>query len=123
MTRLKSPIIILISVLPSYNQLYKYLEENCCLSANQSGFRALHSTATCLLKNCEDWYDAMDNEEVTGLVFVDLIKVFDTVDRSILCQKLEHYGVKNRELSWFKLYPNNSRQCFRVNGVNSKIET
>ena len=44
-----------------YNQLYKYFEENCFLSANQSGFRAWHSTATCLLNNCEDWYDAMDN--------------------------------------------------------------
>ena len=36
-------------------QPYKYLEENSFLSANQTGFRALHSTATCLLKNYEDW--------------------------------------------------------------------
>ena len=106
-----------------YNQLYKYLEENCFLSANQSGFRALHSTATCLLKNCEDWYDAMDNGEITGLVYVDLIKAFDTVDHSILCQKLEHYIVENRKLSWFKSYLNNRRQFCRVNGVDSKIET
>ena len=33
-----------------YNQLYKYLDENCLLSTNQSGFSALHATATYLLK-------------------------------------------------------------------------
>ena len=65
----------------------------------------------------------MDNGEITGLVFVDLKEAFDTVDQSILCQKLEHYGVKNRELSLFESYLNNRRQFCRVNGVNSRIET
>ena len=92
-----------ISVLPlhssmfeklAYNQLYTYLEENCFLSANPSGFRALHSTANRLLKTFGDWYDAMDNGEIAGLVIVDLKKAFDTVDHSILCQKLEHYNAK-----------------------------
>ena len=77
-----------------YNQLYKCLEENFFLPTNQSRFRALHSAATCLLKDCEDWYNAIDNGEITGLVFVDFKKAFDTFDHSILCQKLEHYGVK-----------------------------
>ena len=44
-------------------QPYKHLKENSFLSAKQSGFRPLHSTATCLLNNCEDRYDAMDNGE------------------------------------------------------------
>ena len=58
-----------ISVLPvpsrifeklAFNQLYKYLEENCFFAANQSESRELHSTATCILKNCKDWYDEME---------------------------------------------------------------
>ena len=65
----------------------------------------------------------MDNGEITGLVFVDLKKVFDTIDHNTLCRKLEHCGIKNRELFWFKSYRNNRRQFCRVNGVNSKIDT
>ena len=36
-----------------YNQLYQYLERGEFLTSEQSGFRALHSSATCLLK-CND---------------------------------------------------------------------
>ena len=94
-------------------QLNKYFEENSFLSANQSGNRALRSTTTCLLNNCEDWYDAVNNGEITGLVFVDFKKAFDILDHNILCQKLEHYGMKSRELSWYKLNLNNRRQWGR----------
>ena len=39
----------------------------------------------------------------------------------ILCEKLELYGVQQRELSWFKSYLSNRKQFCRVNGVDSKI--
>ena len=39
-----------------------------------------------------------------GLVFVYLKKAFDTVDHMLLCLKLEHYGIQNREFAWFKSY-------------------
>ena len=54
---------------------------------------------------------------MTGLIFIDLKKEFDTVDHEILCQKLYLYGAQDRELAWFKSYLSK-----RANGVNSKIE-
>ena len=51
-----------------------------------------------------------------------LKKAFDTVDHEILCQKLVHYGVQQRELAWFRSYLCNQKQFCRVNGVSSKIE-
>ena len=61
------PVLSIIFQKRVHNQLYKYLEENCFLSAKQSGFRALQSSATCLPKNCKDWYAAMNNGEIIGL--------------------------------------------------------
>ena len=48
-------------------------------------------------------------------------KAFDTVDHSILYQKIEHYGQKF--VSWLKSYLSYRRQFCRVTEVDSKIAT
>ena len=105
-----------------FNQLYKYLDSNRLLSNGQSGFRLLFSTLTCLLKTTDEWYDGFDNGYMIGSVFIDLRKAFDTVNHEILCQKLEHYGVCDRNLSWFQSYLSNRKQFCRVNGIDSETE-
>ena len=105
-----------------FNQLYRYLNQNGLLSENQSGFRELHSTVTCLLKNTDDWYSELDNGHLLGLVFIDLKKAFDTVDHQLLCKKLQHYGVCQRELAWFESYLTNRKQFCRIGGVDSNTE-
>ena len=55
------------------------------------------------------------------LAFVDLKKAFDTVDHEILCLKLEHFGIKNRKLAWFKSYLSGRKQICRVNGIDSEV--
>ena len=104
-----------------YNQLYQYLERGGFLTSEQSGFRALHSSTTCLLKCTDDWYSGIDEGLLTGLISIDLKRAFDTVDHEILCQKLEHYGVVSKKLSWFKSYLCNRKQYYRINGVDSNI--
>ena len=63
----------------------------------------------------------MDERLLTGLISIDLKNAFDTVDHKFLCQRLEHYGVFGKELSWFKSYLSNRKQYFRINGVNSNV--
>ena len=103
-----------------YNQLYKYLNSHGFLSSNQSGFRALHSTLTALLKNTDDWYSGMDLGKYVGTVFIDLKKAFDTVDH-VLLQKLNHYGVQGLDLKWFESYLSNRKQFTRIDGIDSSI--
>ena len=104
------------------NQLYDYLDKNRHLFSNQSGFRALHSTVTCLLNNTDDWYVNMDNGRYTANIFIDLKKAFDTVDHDILLAKLRKYGVDNLEFAWFSSYLTNRKQYCKVNGVSSKMK-
>ena len=119
----------LISVLPVIsrlfeklvsNQVYQHMEGNGLFSSGQSAY--FQSTVTHVLKNTDGWYNGLVLGKLVGLVFSDLKKAFDTVDHEILCQKLVHYGVQQRELAWFRSYLCNRKQFCRVNGVNSKTE-
>ena len=52
----------------------------------------------------------LDAKKIPIAIFIDLSKAFDTINHSILIYKLEHYGIRNLELEWFKSYPNNRKQ-------------
>ena len=71
---------------------------------DQSGFRALHSVLTSLLKRPNDWYLNIDKGKYMAVVYIDLKKAFDTVDHDILLGKLSFCGLKGKELNWFRSY-------------------
>ena len=87
-----------------FDQLYNYLNINNLIYWGQSAYRKFHSTVTCLIKNTDKWYTGMDKGCISGTVFIDLKKAFDTVDHAILCHKLEHCGLQLNELLRFKSY-------------------
>ena len=111
-----------ISVLPCfskilerimYNRLYSYLTQNNLLYDKQFGFQKQHSTEHALMNSINKIADGFDNNLFTLGVFIDLSKAFDTVDHDILLEKLNNYGVKNKNLAWFKDYLTNRKQCIR----------
>ena len=103
-----------------FDQLYKYLNENNLLSQEQSGFRALHLTVSCLLKSTSNCYSALDSMEMVGTAFIELRSAFGTVDHLLLFRKLERYRVCNDELRWFVSYLSGRKQFCRVNGQDSQ---
>ena len=66
-----------------YDQIYAYSSEHDILSKSQSGFHSIHSTATALLEATDSWAFDIDCGNVNAVVFLDLIKAFDTVDHTI----------------------------------------
>ena len=52
---------------------------------------------------------------------MDLSKAFHTVDHAILIKKLDHHGVKGKNLLWFKSYLNNRRQFIIHNNSNTSF--
>ena len=63
-----------------YEQLHQCLEQDGFLTSEQSEFRALDSSATCLLKCTDNWYSGMDEGLLTGLISIDFKTAFHTVD-------------------------------------------
>ena len=110
------PIVSKVFEKEIFKQLYKHLNDNKLISKFQSGFRPGHSTITALIQMCDNWYENMDNGKLTGVVFIDIRKAFDSIDHAILPQKLAYYGVSQLEHTWFQSYLANRQQQCHVNG-------
>ena len=66
---------------------------------------------------------AIDNSEYTIGVFLDLAKAFDTVNHEILLKKIEHYGIREIALEWFKNYLTNRKQMIKYKSEKSESLT
>ena len=76
----------------------------------QHGFQPGHSTSMCLLNIQDKISKAMENNEYSLGIFLDLAKAFDTVDHQILIAKLDRYGIRGKALDWFRSYLDNRQQ-------------
>lgn len=99
-----------------YDQLYEYLSVNNLLSESQSGFRRFHSTMTTLLDATTEWYENMDKGKLNCVVFLDLSKAFDTVNHTILLDKLARYGLQPETVNWFSSFLTDRKQQCLVDG-------
>ena len=54
-------------------------------------------------------------------VFIDLSKAFDTVDHTLLLNKLDYYGIKGLALAWFKNYLSDRLQYVGIGSVSSHM--
>ena len=102
-----------ISILPTvskvieravHTQLYDYLKSNNILYTRQFVSRRRRSTATALVQFTKEILNNMDNGRVTGVVYLDLKKAFDTVNHSILLNKLNSIGLDSHSVKWSKSY-------------------
>ena len=105
-----------------YSRLYSFLELHNCIYELQFGFRAKHSTQHALASLTELVRLALDEGSFACGIFVDFAKAFDTVDHSILLNKLEHYGVRGLANTWFRSYLTNRKQYVSINGFNSSLK-
>ena len=67
----------------------------------------------------DEWREALDDDNLVGAIFMDLSKAFDTVDHSILIQKLAKC-IDGEEMRWFLGYLRDRKQRVCVGKAESK---
>ena len=93
------------------------------LFLNQYGFRKKHSTNLATIELTTKILQAVDNNEYTIGVFLDLAKAFDTVNHKILLEKPEHYGIRGITLQWSKNYLSNRKRIVEFKSQKSESLT
>ena len=102
-----------------HKQLISFLNKHMLLFQYQYGFRESHSTTLALIEIIDDIKSKLNNGEYVIGAYLDLKKAFDTVNHDILCDKLDHYGIRGHSLEFFKSYLTNRRQFTYCNNVSS----
>ena len=121
--------ISLISILSKplerhiHKHLMTYFEIHKLFYPLQSGFRPHHSCQSALNYLCDAWLSAINQQKLTGAVFLDLRKAFDLVSHEILAKKLSLYLRNQTSLSFFKSYLENRSQFVVTNGKTSSAQT
>lgn len=76
-------------------QLESFVARNDLLTKYQSGFRANHSCETAVNLVVADWKDEVEEGKKILVVFLDLQRAFETIDREIMTKKLSEYGIRH----------------------------
>ena len=81
-------------------QLIDYLEATNQLPPHQFGFRKHHSTQDAVTFFANHIRKGIDLGSLTGAVFIDMRKAFDTVNHTLLLNKLNDLGINGKERAW-----------------------
>ena len=104
-----------------HKRLYNFLLEHNILYQSQFGFRKNNTTVYALAQITGMIKVSIDNGKFGCGIFVDLRKAFDTVNHEILLSKLEHYGIRDSMLNWFRSYLTDCKQFVTINGNSSEL--
>ena len=104
-----------------YSKIMTHLTESNILSDFQHGFRGKRSCESQLLLAVDDFANTLNQGGQTDSILLDFSKAFDKVDHQKLCHKLEHYGIRGRQLSWIKSFLSQRTQQVVVNGKSSSL--
>jgi hypothetical protein len=90
------------------------------LTKHQHGFLRNRSTQTQLLECLNNWTEQVDKNDYVDVLYIDIAKAFDTVDHSILIQKLRCMGIRGKLLRWITMFLSHRTQVVKVGNTTSR---
>ena len=67
--------------------------------------------------------NSLDNKKTVVNVFIDLKKALDTIDHTILLQKMNHYGIHEIVNQWVSSYLSHRKKYIRIKGAKSNLQS
>lgn len=101
-------------------QLINYLESNNLIALHQSAFRVNHSCESTLNYVISELKESFETNEIAIVVFLDLKRAFETIDRERSIKKFQNYGINGKELKWFESYLTNRQQYTKYKNCESE---
>ena len=104
------------------DQIISHLNQHNLMEEKQSAYRKFHSTETALLKVKTDIIKAMDNQEITCLILLNLLAAFNTVDHNILLNRLETtFRIKDTALKWIASFLTSRTQQVAIGDLGTDL--
>ena len=97
-----------------FSRLMNHFILNEIISPYQFGFRKQISTLDAIIHFTENIYDALNGKISSLSILIDYSRAFDTVNHSILLQKLESYGVRGGALQFISSYLKDRQQAVNI---------
>ena len=101
-------------------RLDAHLSTNSLYNRFQSAYTKFHSTETALLSLHDYLIRAISQQKTTCLCLLDLSAAFDTIDHTILLNRLQSwFGIQGTVFQWFQSYLSSRSFSVLTNGIKS----
>ena len=119
-----------ISILSPFNKVFEIIikqrllnfwKKHKIFAQTQFGFRENFSTTLAITHFCEYLLSELDSNKNICSIFMDLAKVFDTVNHDILLYKLNQYGIRGLAFDLIESYLQHRKQIVLVGNHSSSI--
>ena len=101
-------------------QIVNHLDEHNLLRQNQHGFRKGKSTSSAIMEMSQVLFENYNLGLHTSCLFIDYRKAFETLDHSLLLNKLRNFGFSKSSLDWVKSYLGNRRHVVKCGDIMSR---
>ena len=101
------------------SNIMAHWEQHGVLVPNQHGFRAKRSCESQLIELMDELSKNIDDGIQTDVIVLDFAKAFDRVNHSLLCKKIQSYGITGTTNLWIQNFLRDRKQKVVVDGESS----
>ena len=103
-----------------HSQIDQFLEQHNLLTKSQNGFRSNHSTVKTVFDFTSDLINSYNVQSDILAIYIDFKKAFNTVNHSLLLDKLPSFNFGENTCQLLKSYLSNRTQSTFINGYTSE---